>query len=747
MLSRMPVPALGSGARLSLIRQGQAAECGLACLAMIATYHGHKIDMDALRRYYAVSLKGLRLKDLVAAADRLGLAARPLRLELDALGHLKTPCILHWNLDHFVVLKRVRGKYVTILDPAAGERELHLSDVSKHFTGIAVEFTPTSAFTPQDERTPFGFSSLWSRITGIWSSLGHVIFLSLIVQICALAVPFFVQVAVDDLLTTSDRNILLVLTSGFTLIVLIQCAASAARSYLAVWLGNSVHFQLTANLVRHLLRLPIAWFQVRQIGDVMSRLTSVQPLRDFITQGMSTALLDGLLTFVTLLVMAAFSPALALIAFAVAVLHFTVRTMSYAALRRHSEDEIAARAEEQTTLIQMVRAIQPIKLFGREATFHSAWQNRYSAIMTANINAGRLRIVSETSSLFLRNACLIAIVSLGALQVMNQTMTIGVFMAFLAYAYSFIDKVFTLIDQIIDYRLFGAHLDRLAGIALAVPEEEPHRAARSLACPKGKIELENVSFRYGDGEPWILRDVSLTINPGDMIALTGPSGAGKTTLLKILLGILRPTSGELRIDGIPLSSLSLSTYRAHIGAVMQDDDLVSGSIAEAISFYDPEARQDWVEECARRAAIHDEIAAMPMGYTTLIGDMGMVLSGGQRQRVLLARALYRQPTWLFLDEGTANLDHVTEARVLETLAGLPLTRVCVAHREAMIKRADRIFIVANAAVREAPPAANGPGADGDETGREPRAAGGIGRSRSSNSSDGSRTAAVLDVPA
>ncbi len=691
--------------RLPLIRQSEAAECGLACLAMVAGYHGHEIDLNSLRRRYPVSLKGATLKALIGTAEHLNLSTRPLRAELSALGHLSLPAILHWDMNHFVVLKRVRGDILEIHDPARGARSLHVDEASDHFTGVVLELMPVSGFEQRDERQRMRLTDLWQRATGIKRAIVQMLVLSIILQVVVLAMPFYMQIVVDEVLTKFDTSLLVVLALGFGMLMLVSVASDALRQYVILYVGNQLGFQIVANLFRHLMVLPLPWFEKRHMGDVLSRFSSTAPIRDLFTEGLVSAVIDGLMAATTLILIFVYSPLLGGVVLAALGLYLVLRLATYRAFRRRSEDQIVASAKEQSVFMEGIRGIQSVKLFGREAERQSVWQNKYADTINAAVRLGKLKIGFDTANRFLFGVENIVVVYLGARLVLDQSLTIGMLFAFMSYKQQFTDKAAALVERAIEFRLLDLHLERIADIGLAEVEHGLGAVpSRSLVDNdtdfKGGLAFHDVSFRYAESEPWVLRHVSLEIAPGEMAVFIGPSGGGKTTLLKILLGLFESEEGTLLVDGQPLAYLGSRAYRSSLGAVMQEDALLSGSIADNISFFDPEPDMEYVQICAQMAAVHGEIAAMPMGYDSLIGDMGTVLSGGQKQRVLLARALYRKPKLLFLDEGTANLDPAAERHILDLLADMPITRICVAHREAMMHRADRLFLVEGGAVRE-----------------------------------------------
>jgi ATP-binding cassette subfamily B protein RaxB len=673
----------GGRARLPLIRQTEATECGLACLAMVASYHGHRLDLTTLRRRHPVSLKGVTLRALIQVANQLNLACRPLRFELDHLRQLRLPAILHWDLNHFVVLKAVTGRGLVVHDPAAGEKSYPIAEASKHLTGVALEISPAEGFAPKDERAKLPFTAFWGGARGLTHPLVQIFVLSAILEILVIAAPFYMQITVDEVIARGDADLLVVLALGFGLLALITVATTALRSHVILVVQNFLHFQIGARLFHQLLRLPLAWFEKRHVGDVLSRFTSIEPIRSLLAEGLIAAVVDGLMALATLVMIFVYSPLLAVVVLIALALYAVLRLGLFRMLRQRSEAAIQSKAQENSTFIETLRAVQSLKLFNRESEREGLWLNRYAEVVNANVRLGRAKITFKTLNDLVFGIENILTVYLAARLALDNALTVGMVFAFMSYKRHFTEKTVMLVEKGIDLRLLGLHLERLSDIALSEPEAGHDKPLAYTREVRGGIELRNLSFRYAETEPFVLENVNLTVAPGQFVTIMGPSGGGKTTLMKIMLGLLEPTSGEVLIDGVPLPVLGARAYREQVGAVMQEDQLLSGSIADNVCFFDPAFDQQWMIECARMAVIHDEIMAMPMAYNSLIGDMGSSLSGGQKQRILLARALYRKPRILFLDEGTAHLDLDREREINVALRRLNITRISIAHRPEM----------------------------------------------------------------
>src|SRR4051812_11917800 len=618
-----------SRGRLPLVRQTEAAECGLACLAMVASFHGHRVDLNTLRRRHPVSLNGVTLRALLQVASQLRLVGRPLRLDLENLRQLRLPAILHWDMSHFVVLKSVGRQGITIHDPAAGERYLPVAEASKHLTGVALELSPTDAFVRQDERARLPFSVFWRQLSGSGHALVQIFVLSVILQLLVLAAPFYMQITVDEVIARGDVDLLVVLAVGFGLLAIVRAATSALRSLILLIVQNVVQFQLGARLFRHLIRLPMSFFEKRHIGDILSRFTSLQPIRNLLAEGMIAAVLDGIMAALTLAMLFVYSTQLALIVMSALLLYALLRLALYRILWLRTEATIQAAAER-------VRAIQSLKLVNRESEREGQWLNRYAEVANANVRIGRTKIAFSTLNELIFGLETVVVVYLAARLALGNQLTVGMIFAFMSYKQHFTDKAVQLVEKALDLRMLGLHLERLSDIALT-PLEPGHDQALAYTRPiEGRIELRQVCFRYSETDPFVLEDVNLTVVPGEFVTIMGPSAGGKTTLMKLMLGLLEPSSGEVLIDGAPPPTIGARAYREQVAAVMQEDQLLSGSIADNICFFDPAFDEERMTRCAALAGIHDEIMAMPMTYNSLVGDMGSSLSGGQKQRVLLA---------------------------------------------------------------------------------------------------------------
>ncbi|MEO5697888.1 MAG: peptidase domain-containing ABC transporter [Burkholderiaceae bacterium] len=687
------------GRRLPIILQTEAAECGLACIAMLAAHHGLQTDLPTLRQRFPVSLKGATLADLVRLAGQLQFNARALRAEMEHLADLALPCILHWDLNHFVVLKEVSRGAAVIHDPARGVRRIALTEVSKHFTGVVLELVPQVEFRPHVERQTVSPRQLLGRVTGLRRSLLQIFMLALALETFMLLSPFFMQWVVDSVLVSVDRDLLVTLGLGFGLLVLIQVGTGAIRSWAVLHLSATLNLQWLANVFAHLMRLPVSWFEKRHTGDVMSRFGAVQKIQQTLTTSFIEAILDGLLVIVTFAMMLIYSGVLTAIALGSVAAYALLRWAFFRPLRDATEESIVFDAKRSSHFLESLRGVQSIKLFNRQEDRQGRFMNLVVDAMNANIATRKLDLMFSVGHKLVFGLERIAIVWVGALLVMEHTFSVGMLFAFIAFKEQFAQRISALIDKIVELKMLRLQGERLADIVLTPPEPQAEYAPRAQPLV-GSIELKDVRFRYAQSEPDVLQGLSLKVEPGESVAIVGPSGCGKTTLLKLMLGIHAPQAGEIHVGGVPLRQLGLRAWRDMIGTVMQDDELFAGSISDNISFFDPEADPAWVEQCARVASVFADINAMPMGFHTLIGDMGGSISGGQRQRILLARALYKRPQILFLDEATSALDIDREREVNQAIRQLDVTRIIVAHRPETVASAHRVIVLHDGVVSQ-----------------------------------------------
>jgi ATP-binding cassette subfamily B protein RaxB len=683
-----------------LLYQAESAECGLVCLGMIAGFHGLDIELSRLRQMFDVSLKGATLANLMSSAKKLNLSARALRLESEEAHSLKLPAILHWNFNHFVVLSKIsRGKYY-LHDPASGLRVVSSEQMRESFTGVALELWPTPSFVAKSLRHTPSLWGLMGTVRGVGQAAWQLLCVSFAIEALVLVSPFFIQWVIDHVLVANDKDLLVIMTAGFLVVTLSQQALRALRSYMVMYYSVTLALQWKENLFSHLLKLPLRYFYSRHVGDVLARFGAVDSIQSTLTTSFTTVIIDGVMALLVLVLMFVYAPSLTVVSLLALSCYGLSRWGWYLPLRRASQEQVVNSARQQSHFLETLRAVRTIKLFSRQEQRRSQWIR----LLVNQINAG-VAVQKLQVGFQLINACIFGVegvlaVYLGANMVLHGGFTVGALMAYLAYKGQFTLRVSSLIDRSIEFKMLHLQGEMLGDIVLSPAERIA--AAPNLDLLRDtaiSLEVKNLSFRHSESEPDILSGISFCVAGRESVCIVGSSGCGKSTLLGVLMGIYSAQHGSITVDGREVSTEHLLALREHMAVVMQDDTLLSGSIQENISFFDEEVDMDWVMECARTAAIHEEIMQMPMAYNTLVGDMGGVLSGGQKQRVLLARALYTRPRLLILDEATSHLDPVTESIVNNNIKTIQITRISVAHRLETILQSEKVIKLENGKVK------------------------------------------------
>lgn len=674
---------------LPVTLQTEATECGLACLTMIANFYGHHIGLAALRRRFPLSLRGATLAHIIRFADQLGMTSRPLRVELEDLAWLKTPCILHWDMSHFVVLRSAGQRHIVIHDPACGRRKFTYAQASRHFTGVALELTPATEFAFQAKEKPLRLIDLTGRIIGLKRALAQIFALACALEFFALLSPLFLQLTLDKAVKSANLDLLTTLGIGFMLLVLVQALLTGLRGWTTLYFGTSLKLQWHNNVFSHLVRLPVAYFEKRYFGDVMSRFDGAEVLQRTITNNFIETVLDGLISVFVLGVMFFYSKMLAMVVGAGVLVYVLVRHAAYGPMRAATEEQIVCAGKQQSFLIETLRGIRTIKTFGREHGRRTRWMNLLVGTTNAQVAVERLSLLFRSANGLIFGLQSVVVVWLGARLVLSGGFTPGMLFAFVAYQEQFKARIAMLVDRFFEFKMLSLQVQRLADVVLEKPEP-PAMPLPAQTEAEGCVEVRDMSFRYASTDRPLLSNINLRVEAGECVAITGPSGTGKSTLLKLMAGLLQPERGDISIGGHSVC-VSRAAILGKVGFVLQDDSLFGGTIAENIAFAADAPDPARVEECARLACLHDEIMETAMGYNTMIGDMGCALSGGQQQRLMLARALYQQPSLLILDEATSHLDIPTERRIAAMLAALRITRVFVAHRPDTIAIADRVI--------------------------------------------------------
>ncbi|HCO3523359.1 TPA: peptidase domain-containing ABC transporter, partial [Escherichia coli] len=659
--------------RVPVIHQTETAECGLACLAMICGHFGKNIDLIYLRRKFNLSARGATLAGINGIAEQLGMATRALSLELDELRVLKTPCILHWDFSHFVVLVSVKRNRYVLHDPARGIRYISREEMSRYFTGVALEVWPGSEFQSETLQTRISLRSLINSIYGIKRTLAKIFCLSVVIEAINLLMPVGTQLVMDHAIPAGDRGLLTLISAALMFFILLKAATSTLRAWSSLVMSTLINVQWQSGLFDHLLRLPLAFFERRKLGDIQSRFDSLDTLRATFTTSVIGFIMDSIMVVGVCVMMLLYGGYLTWIVLCFTTIYIFIRLVTYGNYRQISEECLVREARAASYFMETLYGIATVKIQGMVGIRGAHWLNMKIDAINSGIKLTRMDLLFGGINTFVTACDQIVILWLGAGLVIDNQMTIGMFVAFSSFRGQFSERVASLTSFLLQLRIMSLHNERIADIALH--EKEEKKPEIEIVADMGPISLETngLSYRYDSQSAPIFSALSLSVAPGESVAITGASGAGKTTLMKVLCGLFEPDSGRVLINGIDIRQIGINNYHRMIACVMQDDRLFSGSIRENICGFAEEMDEEWMVECARASHIHDVIMNMPMGYETLIGELGEGLSGGQKQRIFIARALYRKPGILFMDEATSALDSESEHFVNVAIKNMNIT--------------------------------------------------------------------------
>lgn len=680
--------------KIPVIRQMTSSACGAACLAMVLASHGKSIPLAQVAEVCQPGRDGLSALTIMQAGRHLGLRGRGLRVELDSLGEISVPAILHWGFNHFVVLERWNGNKGSIIDPESGRRDVTRDELDMKFTGVAITFEPAADFGASTSR----HTSPWKRhimdavrASGVRSRMVQVVGASLALALIGLAVPLLTRALVNEVIPVRDDDILAILVIFVAMTLLGYFVMAIARGFLTVWLHGKISSQLTLNFYEHTLSLPFRYFQQRGSGDLMVRLTSNMTIQNLLTQQTLGALLDSLLVIAYATIMVFIAWQFGLIAILIGLLLLAVAALAIKPTHRLMQQDLEAQSMSEGFLVESLTGIETLKSTGTERNALDRWSDLFFTQLNLTLRRGRLDAIVSAVTTTIVTMAPIVLLLVGGFLVIREQISLGTMLALQGMAGLFLGPLSRILGQLQQLQLAGAHLERIGDVVDASPESADF-GTKVLSDFTGRITFENVSFTYSTSSPNIVEGLNLDIKPGSKIALVGASGSGKSTFAKLVLGLLSPTGGEIRYDGIAQKDLDIVALRGNFGAVIQSATVFAGSIRSNIAFSDPQLPMEEIITAAKRAGLSNDIDAMPMGYETIISESGTVLSGGQRQRLAMARALVSDPTLLVLDEATSHLDAVTEAHVMKSLQGLSSTKIICAHRLSTIVDADEILV-------------------------------------------------------
>ncbi|HGF6094212.1 colicin V export peptidase/ABC transporter CvaB, partial [Escherichia coli] len=591
--------------RVPVIHQTETAECGLACLAMICGHFGKNIDLIYLRRKFNLSARGATLAGINGIAEQLGMATRALSLELDELRVLKTPCILHWDFSHFVVLVSVKRNRYVLHDPARGIRYISREEMSRYFTGVALEVWPGSEFQSETLQTRISLRSLINSIYGIKRTLAKIFCLSVVIEAINLLMPVGTQLVMDHAIPAGDRGLLTLISAALMFFILLKAATSTLRAWSSLVMSTLINVQWQSGLFDHLLRLPLAFFERRKLGDIQSRFDSLDTLRATFTTSVIGFIMDSIMVVGVCVMMLLYGGYLTWIVLCFTTIYIFIRLVTYGNYRQISEECLVREARAASYFMETLYGIATVKIQGMVGIRGAHWLNMKIDAINSGIKLTRMDLLFGGINTFVTACDQIVILWLGAGLVIDNQMTIGMFVAFSSFRGQFSERVASLTSFLLQLRIMSLHNERIADIALH--EKEEKKPEIEIVADMGPISLETngLSYRYDSQSAPIFSALSLSVAPGESVAITGASGAGKTTLMKVLCGLFEPDSGRVLINGIDIRQIGINNYHRMIACVMQDDRLFSGSIRENICGFAEEMDEEWMVECARASHIHD----------------------------------------------------------------------------------------------------------------------------------------------
>ncbi|HVJ91655.1 MAG TPA: peptidase domain-containing ABC transporter [Labilithrix sp.] len=680
--------ARASHTKVPFVSQLEATECGAACVTMVASAHGHHLPLSEARTLCGVARDGTSALAIVRAAESLGFEADAYALEAEDIDALPLPAIIHWELNHFVVLERVARRFVIIVDPARGRRKVSTSELSRAFSGVAIAICPTERVVPRARTRPSA-ERYFRALREHASPAVLAMVASLFLEALAIAFPVAIRLAVDLVAIPRQPRWLVAVAIALVSSIVLRALLTLARTRLLVGLRQLLDIRTVGPFVDHLLRLPASFFMQRGAGDLVSRVEGNIALRE-VTLRLATSMLDGIVLASYAAVLLASDVWLGAVVVTFALVRVFVPMLIVRRGRESQRECLSMQARENGLAIDALSAPETIRAFRAEEMIGERFERR--TIERSNAEAVQRAFIAAAAAAgpALEGVMRALILWFGGLAVMDDRMTAGTFASFVAVGALLERPLGALIEAVESGSVLGAHLSRVDDVWAASPEQTGTVDPGEI---DGAIRFEGVTFRYGAEGPFVLRDVSFAVRPGERVAIVGRSGAGKSTLVKLLLGELVPTSGVIRIDGRDLLELDLEAVRRRFGVVMQGDHLFAGTVRDNIAVGDSSLSIDDVRRAARLACIDDDIMTLPDGYDTVLVGRGKNLSGGQRQRLALARAVARRPRVLVLDEATSSLDLAIEAEVHRLLASVSCTRIVIAHRLATVRDADRIFVL------------------------------------------------------
>ncbi len=660
---------------------------------MVLSALGRATRVRDLRDRFGTGRDGTSAADIVSVARAEGLVATGLRVNYSALRSVSTPTIAHWGGSHFTVVEKVTAKRAWLVDPARGRRRISREEFVEQSTGVVIELTPGPEFQRRKARlrdsTAARFALDLVRMAPGWITL--VLLAAGLTQLLGLAAAWASQYAIDSVIGQRTGTFP-TLVLGVVAFVLVYATTNFGRGLASLVLQLALDRQLSSRFMGHLLRLPFGFFQTRSTGDLLTRLGSNTVVREILTSQLVSVVVDSAFVVVYTIVLVAISPLFAVVVGLVAAVQAAVFLATFRPMHELAQRELAAQAEMQTLAVDSLRGVEFLKSSGLVSAILGRWTGLLGDYLRTAYRRRRYDALNESAITLVQTTAPLVLLLAGTWQVLTGQLSVGAMVALTAVAGNLLRPVSQLMGSLRYLQTLGSHLERIYDVLESPVEPSADDALRPERVA-GEVELVDIGFRYAPGTPPMLTGVSLRVPSGAKLAVVGATGSGKTTLVRVLTGLVQPTEGMVRFDGLPMSAYADEHLRRRFGVVTQEPRVFGGSIRQNLLLGNAELSEEELLEALDTAQFLDDLRRMPMGLDTMVSDGGSALSGGQRQRLAIARALLARPAVLILDEATSHLDAITEAAIAERLSGLGCTRIVIAHRISTVIDADEIVVL------------------------------------------------------